>query len=159
MSKDDIERLIGERAMVRQPFDDRQVAGFWSKSVASYEDARASNISADGRLQLAYTSGLQATFAVLAASDLRVKSTASHYKAFYAMQKLDDQGLQPFAVAFDELRATRHESVYEPDEDEAEIVDRLEEALQTLSRALPAIRAWLVKARPALADVLDSLRA
>lgn len=154
MSKEDIERLVTDRSLVRQAFDDHQVAGFWAKAVASYEDARASNISSDGRIQLAYTAGLQATFAVLAASGLRVKSTSSHYKAFYAMQKLDDPVLQPFAVIFDELRATRHESIYEPDEDEAEIMRRLIEALGSLERALPAIRGWLAKTRASLARVL-----
>lgn len=157
MSKEDIERLVTERSLVRQSFDDHQVAGFWAKAVASYEDARASNISSDGRLQLAYTSGLQSTLAVLAASGLRVKSTASHYQAFYAMQKLDDPVLRPFAVRFDELRTTRHESIYEPDEDETEIAQRLREALKTLEQALPAIRGWLAKTRTSLGSVLADI--
>lgn len=157
MSQDDIDRLIGERSLIRQAFDDDQIAGFWSKAVASRQDALVSEISSDGRLQLAYTAGLQATFAVLAAVGLRVKSTASHYKAFYAMQKLDDPVLQPFAVRFDELRATRHESIYEPEVDEAEIAQRAVEALDTLALALQAIRAWLIARNPSLGRTLVEL--
>lgn len=41
MSKEDIERLVTERSVVRQTFDEHQVAGFWAKAIASYEDARA----------------------------------------------------------------------------------------------------------------------
>ena len=87
-------------------------------------------------------------------SGLRVKSTASHYNAFYAMQKLDDPVLHPLAVSFDELRATRHESIYEPDEDETEITRRSVEAVKSLEKALPAIRGWLGRTRGSLARLL-----
>lgn len=157
MSADDIERLIAERSLARTPIDDAQIAGFWAKSIASYHDAQVHGISADGALQLAYTAGLQATFAVLAARGLRVKSTASHYKAFYALQKLDDPQLRGYAARFDELRATRHESIYEPDEDEAEIATRVTDALATLRQALPAVRAWLARERPTLATSLATV--
>lgn len=158
MSEDDIDRLVAERSLVRQPFDDRQVMGFWAKAVASYRDAQVSEISTDGRLQLAYTAGLQATFAVLAAVGLRVKSTSSHYKAFYAMQKLDDPVLQALAVRFDELRATRHESIYEPGEDETAVAERLGEAVDALALALPAMRGWLVAHRSNLDRMLVEVR-
>jgi hypothetical protein len=36
MSKEDIERLVTERSVVRQTFDDHQVAGFWATAIASY---------------------------------------------------------------------------------------------------------------------------
>jgi hypothetical protein len=98
VSADDIERLVAERTLARQDFDDAQVAGFWAKALASFSDARVAGISADGAFQLAYTAGLQATFAVLAARGLRVKSTASHYKAFYAMQKLEVPSLRAAAA-------------------------------------------------------------
>ncbi len=148
MSTDDFERLISERSLVREPFDDSQVAGFWAKAVASYSDARVPNVSADGALQLVYTACLQATFAVLAARGLRVKSTASHYKAFYALQRLDVPVLREYAIRFDELRATRHASIYEPDDDEAEIEARCAEAIRMLGVALPEIHAWLAAERP-----------
>lgn len=58
---------------------------------------------------------------------------------------------------FDELRALRHASIYEPDEDEAELAAHVTEALATLCQALPAVRAWLVHERPALAAALASV--
>lgn len=61
MSAEDIERLVVERSLAREAFDDAQVAGFWAKAVASYRDAQVPGISPDGGLQLAYTGGLQAT--------------------------------------------------------------------------------------------------
>ena len=154
MSAEEIERLVVERSLARQDFDDPEVAGFWAKSLASLTDARVAGISADGALQLAYTAALQATFAVLAAAGLRVKSTASHYKAFYAMQKLDVPSLRDAAVRFDELRATRHESIYEPEHDAAEIGEARDEAVRMLAATLPAIRAWLVAKRPSLGALL-----
>ena len=147
MSTDDIERLVSERSLVREPFDDSQVAGFWTKAVASYSDARVAGVSADGALQLVYTACLQATFAVLAARGLRVKSTASHYKAFYALQRLDVPVLREYAIRFDELRATRHASIYEPDDDEADIEARRAEAIRMLGVALSEIHAWIAAER------------
>ena len=154
MNVEDLERLITERSLIRQTFDEAQIAGFWAKAVASYRDARVAGISADGRLQLAYTAGLQATFAALAARGLRVKSTAGHFKAFYALQKLGDPALRTYAVRFDELRAIRHESIYEPEEDDTEIVNRLADALALLDEAMPAIRRWLLREHPAVAAAL-----
>jgi hypothetical protein len=156
VSQEDIERLVAERSLAREEFDDAQVAGFWAKAVSSYADARVPGISSDGAFQLAYTAGLQATFALLAARGLRVKSTARHYKAFYAMQKLDD-ALRRHAIRFDELRATRHESIYEPEEDEAEMAARLAGALAALGEALPEIHASIMAARPRLAGSLPSI--
>lgn len=157
MSADDIERLIAERSLARTSIDDAQVAGFWAKAIASYHDAKVHGISADGALQLAYTAGLQATFAALAARGLRVKSTASHYKAFYALQKLGDPQLRGYAARFDELRATRHESIYEPSEDEAEVAVRVSDALAILQQAFPAVRTWLARERPTLAASLATV--
>lgn len=156
MSREDIDRLVAERSLALEEFDDAQVAGFWTKAVASYSDARVPGVSSDGAFQLAYTAALQATFAVLAARGLRVRSTASHYKAFYAMQKLDD-ALRRHAVHFDEMRATRHESIYEPDEDDATLASRLAEAVSYLASAPPEIRSWLIAARPGLARTLRSV--
>jgi hypothetical protein len=157
VSADDIERLVAERSLARGSFDEEQVAGFWAKAVGSFRDAQVPGISPDGALQLAYTAGLQATFAVLASRGLRVKSSASHYKAFYALQKLDQTQLRRYAASFDELRAIRHESIYEPAEDEKEIAARVVDAIETLGDALPAIRAWLVLERPTLAPILTPM--
>jgi hypothetical protein len=153
MSQDDIDRLINERHLVRESFDDGQVAGFWSKAVSAVADARVADISADTALQIAYRACLQATLAVLAAKGLRVKSTAGHYKAFYAMQKLDD-ALRPIAIGFDELRTTRSESVYEPTEDEAELKTQLSRALAALDSGLPVLREWTISVRPTLTSLL-----
>lgn len=157
MSQGEIERLLAERSLARQEFDDAQVAGFWAKAAGSYADARVPGISRDGAFQLAYTAVLQATFAVLAARGLRVKSTASHYKAFYALQKLGDESLRRHAIRFDEMRVTRHESIYEPEEDEGEMAARLQEALATLADVLPLMRTWLATERRRLVGTLAPL--
>ncbi|WP_420127787.1 hypothetical protein [Longimicrobium sp.] len=88
MSQEDIDRLVEERSLARAEFDDEDVVAFWHKAAASYADAHISGISSDGAFQRAYTAALQATITVLAAHGLRVKSTANHYTAFYALQKL-----------------------------------------------------------------------
>lgn len=159
MSQDDLDRLINERRLVNEPFDDRQVAGFWSKAVAAFHDAQVHGISTDTSLQTAYRACLQATLAVLAAQGLRVKSTAGHYIAFYAMQKLGDEALRSIAVQFDDLRTMRAESVYEPAEDESELSRQLDTALRALTAGLPTIRARIVHARPGMAPFLAPLKA
>lgn len=155
MSHEEIDRLIQERSLARVAFDDAHVTGYWTKAVTSFRDAQLPGLSADGALQHVYTAGLQATFAVLAAADLRVKSTAGHYKAFYAMQKLGDQRLRSVAIQLDELRVTRHESVYEPAES-ADVAGRLTEASHAMRTALGIMREWLVARRPSLEHHLTS---
>lgn len=158
MSQADIDRLVAERSLARDEFDDDVVAAFWAKAVASYADARIPGISTDGAFQHAYTAALQATFAALAAHGLRVKSTANHYKAFYALQKLND-ALRGHAIVFDELRATRHESIYEPHSDEGEMAAQLAHALIALPKALAALRLSIITVRPRLASTLALPRA
>ena len=157
MSQEDVDWLVAERSLAREKFDDDDVAGFWAKAVNSFADARVPAISRDGAFQHAYTAALQAPLAVLAAHGLRVKSTANHYKAFFAMQRLED-ALRPHGILFDKLCATRHESVYEPREDETEIAEQLAQALTRVPPALVAIRASILAARPTLANRLLPLR-
>ena len=157
MSQEDIDRLVAERSLAREQFDDDDVAGFWAKAVSSFADARIPAISRDGAFQHAYTAALQATLAVLAAHGLRVKSTANHYKAFFAMQKLDD-ALRPHGILFDKLRAIRHESVYEPGEDETEIAEQLAQALATIPPALAEMGASILAVRPILTNRLPPIR-
>ncbi|HEX8726156.1 MAG TPA: hypothetical protein VF737_12285 [Gemmatimonadaceae bacterium] len=154
MTQDDIDRLIADRRLARQVFDDGQIAGFWSKAITAFADAQVDDISLDTALQTAYRACLQAAFAVLAVKDLRVKSTGAHFIAFYAMRKLDESALGPIAVQFDALRAARSESVYEPDEDEPELARQLTNAGRALEHGLPVLRAWIVRARPGLAGLL-----
>jgi hypothetical protein len=149
MSQEDIDRLVAERSLAREEFDDDDVAAFWVKAAASYADAHIPGISTDGAFQLAYTAALQATFAVLAAHGLRVKSTANHYNAFFALQKLED-ALRPHAILFDGLRTTRHASVYEATDDEVRMAAQLEHAFKVLPPGLSAIRASIISARPTL---------
>jgi hypothetical protein len=150
MSQDDLDRLINEKRLVNEAFDDSQIAGFLSKAAAAFDDAQMHDISLDTRLQIAYRACLQATLAVLASKGFRVKSNAGHYIAFYAMQRLDDEGLRKIAIQFDDLRTTRAESVYEPNEDEAELDKQLTNALETLKVGLPLIRTWIVRTRPSI---------
>lgn len=138
MSRDDIDRLVAERSLARAEFDDEDVAAFWHKAAASYADAHIPGISSDGAFQRAYTAALQATITVLAANGLRVKSTANHYTAFYALQKLED-ALRPHGRVFDELRTTRHESIYEARGTEKEMVEQLKHAFRVVPPGLSAI--------------------
>lgn len=149
MSQDDIDRLISDRRLVQESFDDHQIAGFWSKAISAFADAQVAGLSTDTAFQTAYRACLQATLAVLASRGLRVKSTAGHFTAFYALQKLGDERLRTIAVQFDELRTTRSESVYEPTDD-SELVQQLHIALVALAASLPVLREWITKARPTL---------
>lgn len=157
MSQDDIDRLVSERRLAREPFDELQIAGFWPKAASAFADAQVAGLSTDTAFQTAYRACLQATLAVLATHGLRVKSTAGHFTAFYALQKLGDDRLRAIAVQFDELRTTRSESVYEPTDD-AEMVEQLRVALAALATGLPVLREWITNARPTLRSVLTSVR-
>lgn len=156
MSAADINRLVEERVLAREEFADEQVAAFWAKAAASFHDASLPGLSSDGAFQSVYTAALQATFATLAAYGLRVRSNANHYKAFYALQNLDG-ALRAPAIFFDELRQTRHESIYEPEHEEEEILVRLAEARGSTPAALVALRAAILTARPALANRLPQI--
>jgi hypothetical protein len=115
-------------------------------------DVRTAGLSAEGALQITYTAALQATMALLAAHGPRVKSTASHYKAFLALQHLGGEARR-HGIRFDSLRAVRHKSVYEPDEF-SDLGTRLEKAGEIVAEALPALRAAIVEIRPGLRDTL-----
>jgi len=139
VSTPEIDRLLQERSLTREVFDADVVVSLWNRAMALLSDASAPGLSTDGAFQLVYTAVLQATFAVLAAHGLRVNSTANHYRAFYTLQKLD-RGLEGQGRLFDEMRATRHISVYEPTRDPAEVAARLVEARALVPGALAALR-------------------
>lgn len=153
MTNPEIDRLLEERSLVRESFDDEQVAGYWAKAVASFQDAQADGMSPNGAFQLAYTAALQATLAVLAAHGLRVRAVANHYTSFYALQKLSAE-MREFGLAFDGLRRTRHESVYEPVDDPEEMARLVVQARRTVLDALPALRSAIVGVRPGIANRL-----
>lgn len=92
MSQDDLDRLINERRLVNEAFDDIQVAGFLIKALGAFDDAQVN----------------------------------------------------------DDLRTTRAESVYEPNEDEAELARQLANAIESLTLGLPLIRTWIVRTRPSI---------
>jgi hypothetical protein len=157
VSQGDLDRLIGEHRLAAQQFDDADIAGFWSKAVTAFGETAVTDLSADSAFQLAYRACLQAAFAVLALKGLRTKGEASHYIAFYAMQKIDGGALSKVAASFDGLRTLRAASVYEPHEDEAALRQQLERARVALAEGLPIVRAWMVKARPELERLLAHL--
>ena len=157
MSQQDIDRLLGERKLAEQQFDDTEVVGFWSKAITAFDETQVTGISTDTKLQIAYRACLQSALAVLAVRGLRPKSTAGHYVTFYALQKLDEEKLRAIAVRFDELRTTRAESIYEPGEDEAVLRRELANAMDALELGIPIMRALIVSARPGLDAVLPRL--
>jgi hypothetical protein len=153
VSNADIERLVHDRSLIRESFDDEQVAGYWAKAMASLADARAAGLSVDGRYVMAYTAALQAALAVLAAHDLRVRGTSNHYMTFHALQKLNST-LRQCGQRFDALRLTRHQAVYEPEHDEAEMETLLARALDALRVGIPACRAEIIAVRPSVSERL-----
>ncbi len=154
MSGSDIDRLVGERSLIRQSFTNAQVIGFWDKAVGSLADARTTVISTESAFQLAYTAALQASLAVLAAHGLRVRSAANHYMTFYALQKLDAALSEP-GRRLDGLRNARHQTIYEPDHNEEETARQLSGAFERLREALPILRRAILAVRP---DLDSSLR-
>jgi hypothetical protein len=156
VSEADIDRLVAERVLAREEIDDEQVATLWGKAMAALADSHALGMSSAGAFQLVYTAALQATVTVLFAHGLRPKSTANHYHAFLALQKLQD-GLRQHAIRLDRLRITRHRSVYEayevPDMDQ-----QLTRARRDLAEALPVLRGAVIEVRPRLKDELAQVR-
>ena len=157
MSRADLDRLVEERSLVREAFDDDQVAGYWSKALGSLASARTEGLVPDAAFQLAYTAGLQASLAVLAAHGLRVRSAGNHYLAFYSLQKLSPD-LLDHGRRLDALRMTRHQSIYEPDTDVDDMQMRFARAVETLETALPVLRAAITAVRPDLAPRLPHVR-
>lgn len=86
-----------------------------------------------------------------------MKSTANHYKTFYALQKLTD-ALDPHGMDFQEMRAVRNDSVYEPAHDEAEVTESLSEARASMPASLAALRTAIIGVRPGLAARLPHIR-
>lgn len=140
-------------AWVRESFDDEQVAGYWAKTLTSLANAQADGLSAAGAYLMAYTAALQAALAVLAAHDLKVRGTSNHYITFHAAQKLN-AGMRECGRRFDALRLARHQAVYEPEHDEAEMADLLARAMDALRVGLPACRAEIIEVRASLATRL-----
>lgn len=157
MSAADIDRLLASRDIVRESFDDAQVAGYWAKSHASLVSSRIDGLSRDAAFQLAYTAALQGALAVLGAHDLRVRSTGNHYMAFYVLQKLAPALREP-GIRLDALRMTRHQSVYEPDQDDDDMERRLDRALETLQSSMPVLREAILAVRPTLVPRLPVIR-
>jgi hypothetical protein len=157
VSEAGIDRLVAERSLERQNFRDDDIVTLWSKAATSYADASLPGLSTDGAFQSIYKAALQASIATLAAHDLRVKSTANHYKTFYAIQKLSD-ALESHGLAFQEMRAVRNDSVYEPTHDAAEIAESLSEARASMPGSLAALRTAIIGIRPGLAARLPHIR-
>lgn len=156
MSEAEIEQLVADRSLAREAFSDDQVAAMWAKVAASYADAAVPGLSTSGAFQCLYTAALQASMTTLAAHGLRVKSTANHYKAFYALRKLND-ALDSHGLAFDEMRATRNDSVYEALDDEADLTAHLAEARAFMPGALAVLRSVITGVRPGLAARLPRI--
>jgi hypothetical protein len=157
MSDEDIDRLVADRSLAREDFRDEAVVSLWGKAAESYADSRLAGLSSDGAYQSIYRAALQAAIAALAAHGLRVKSTANHYKTFYALQKLTEV-LEPHGTMFNEMRAVRNESVYEATHTGPDMADHLAAARASIPASLAAVRAVIIAARPGLAARLPHIR-
>lgn len=156
MSEAEIQQLIEDRSLVREEFRDEQVVSFWAKATASYADASVADLSAEGAFQCLYTAALQGAMAALAAHGLRVKSTANHYKTFYALRKLS-AAVEPAGATFDEMRGTRNESIYEATHDEVELADALLGARASMPEAMAALRTAIITIRPGIVAQLSHI--
>jgi hypothetical protein len=157
VSKKEIDLLVEDRSLVRESFKDEDLVSFWSKAAASYADGSVPGLSEEGAFQSLYRAALQASITTLAAHGLRVKSTANHYKTFFAIQKLTDE-LEAHGMMFNEMRAVRNDSVYEATHDALELSERLLEARASMPDALAALRTAIISLRPALAARLPHIR-
>lgn len=157
MSEAEIEQLVADRSLAREAFDDDAIAYPWAKAAASYADAQRPELNTNSRFQLLYTAALQTASATLAAHGLRVKSTANHYKTFYALRKLNP-ALDAHGLAFDEMRGMRNDSVYGAFDDEAELAAHLSEALAFMPGALAALRSAILSVRPGLSARLPHIK-
>lgn len=149
----EIDQLIREHRLVRRCFGDADVARFWTSAAASFIDAHAAGLSRAGALHLAYTAALRTSVAVLAVHGLGVTPTDDDRVAFEAAGTLDG-GMGRSAQKLLAVRLSGERSIWEPDEDEEEVADWLGQAISTLRETLPAIRAEILSARPALAHSL-----
>lgn len=70
-----IQRLIDDRRLEAMTFDDRAIAGLWSRALTSYRDAGVPGLSDDGVFTRAYDAGRQVATTLLAAAGLRVRGT------------------------------------------------------------------------------------
>lgn len=147
MGEAEIEQLLADRSLVREALTDELVVSIWAKAAASYADAAVAGLTSEAAFQLLYTAAFQATVATQAAHGLRPKSTANHYKAFYALRKLDPAA-EPAGTMFDEMRGTRNESVYESTHDEVELAAMLVEARGNLPGMMAALRMSIIAVRP-----------
>jgi hypothetical protein len=152
VSSEDLERLVQDRSLIRETFDDEQVAGYWAKAMAFFANTKAHGLSPDGAYLMAYTAALQASLAVLAAHDLKVRGTSNHYMTFHAIQKLSAT-MRECGRRFDALRLARHQAIYEPGDDE-DMPNLLKRAMEALRVGLPACRDEIITVRPSLAGSL-----
>jgi hypothetical protein len=157
VSETEIEQLVADRSLARETFLDEQVASIWAKAAASYADAGIPGLSSEGAFQHLYTAALQGSIATLAAHGLRVKSTANHYKTFYALRKLGT-ALEPHGASFDDMRGTRNDSVYEPTHDAEELAELLSEARMFMPDSLSALRTAIIAVRPGIEARLPHIR-
>lgn len=132
-----IELLAQERSLVRETFDDAQVAG----------------LSSAGALHLACTAALRTTVAVLAIHGLRVTPTGDDRTAFDAAKNLG-WTMGRHGERLDAVRRAGKQLIDGPEDEEEEIAKRLRRAIDTLRDALPDLRSEILSVRPALAHSL-----
>lgn len=148
-----IDLLVGERSLVRETFDDAQVAGYWARAATSFADAQVAGLSSAGALHLAYTAALRTTVAVLAIHGLRVTPNGDDHTAFHAAENLG-WTMGRHGEGLDAVRRAGDQLIDGPEDDKEEIAKRLRRAIDTLRDVLPDLRAEILSARPALTHSL-----
>ncbi|HUP00860.1 MAG TPA: hypothetical protein VM737_04985 [Gemmatimonadota bacterium] len=147
-----LRRLIEGRVLEEIEPNDQAILGYWTKARRAFADSRLPETSMEGAVDRAYQAAFLLATAVVHAAGYRVRGREGghHYNTFYALGGLDDPQLARLAGELNDLRATRHEALYEaiagPDEDD---LGRMQQAVEDL---LVSGREWLVSRQPSLSD-------
>jgi uncharacterized protein (UPF0332 family) len=141
---DRIRLLLEDRRLKEQEFAQADVVAVWQKAAESARDAALKELSVDSAIRLAYDAGHLGALALLAVYGLKPSSGQGHHEmAFHAAAALGGEPLDDLVPDSEEIRGLRKGSMYDPaiaGEAEREL------ALKWIARALPLIRAAMVKA-------------
>jgi len=145
-----IQQLIADHKIEERSATDEEIAGFWSKAMVGYQDARITSISLEARFERAYTAARTAAVTVLRVHGYRVKGgEGHHYLAFYAANLLADQAdLADAFVEADTMRSIRHDIQYGYEDDLGP--EEMEAALDLVERVLDGAARHIRHRRPDL---------
>jgi hypothetical protein len=150
--------MVDSREIEEADAPDREVVARWRKAAGTYGDA-GKDLGQDSRLTLYYQAALQAATALIRACGFRVLGTDHHRHTFEALRALDLGELSAVARELNTFRRSRHQAIYDWDEnapgDAADEGASLEALVRSTGRLLHLGRAWPIISRPAVAGELE----